>query len=250
MVQLWDDLFALCERHGLRILLTPFDTFWTWLHWQHHPYNRATAAASTAPTRILLCPETRAAIKGAPHLRRRALGRQRRAVRLGPVERDPPGAGGGRACECFGEFIHDLSSMCAALEQRLYGRSHPQTVSLFGPELWWRPHLPLQEPIFRHPDLDFATIHIYQRRHHRRSPQDTVDAGARHGARSCAQALAEIRDARPFLDTEHGPIHTYKDKQRTLPEAFDDEYFRHMQWAHLASGGGRRRHALAEPHAA
>src|SRR4051812_33759965 len=27
MVQLWDDLFALCERVGLRILLTPFDTF-------------------------------------------------------------------------------------------------------------------------------------------------------------------------------------------------------------------------------
>lgn len=28
MVQLWDDLFALCEQYGLRILLTPYDTFW------------------------------------------------------------------------------------------------------------------------------------------------------------------------------------------------------------------------------
>ena len=27
MVRLWDDLFALCARHGLRILLTPYDTF-------------------------------------------------------------------------------------------------------------------------------------------------------------------------------------------------------------------------------
>src|ERR1051325_2473032 len=28
MVQLWDDLFRLCERNNVRILLTPFDTFW------------------------------------------------------------------------------------------------------------------------------------------------------------------------------------------------------------------------------
>ncbi len=26
-----DDLVALCERHGLRLLLTPFDTFFTWV---------------------------------------------------------------------------------------------------------------------------------------------------------------------------------------------------------------------------
>lgn len=30
MVRLWDDLLPLCERHGLRVLLTPFDTFWMW----------------------------------------------------------------------------------------------------------------------------------------------------------------------------------------------------------------------------
>jgi mannan endo-1,4-beta-mannosidase len=51
------------------------------------------------------------------------------------------------------------------------------------------------------------------------------------------EAIAEIQDGRPFLDSEHGPIHTFKDRKITLPEPFDDEYFRHMQWAHLASGG-------------
>ena len=25
------------------------------------------------------------------------------------------------------------------------------------------------------------------------------------------ESLSEIRDGRPFLDTEHGPIHTYKE---------------------------------------
>ena len=34
MVRLWDDLFALCARHGMRVLLTPFDTFWMWTKWR------------------------------------------------------------------------------------------------------------------------------------------------------------------------------------------------------------------------
>ena len=64
------------------------------------------------------------------------------------------------------------------------------------------------------------------------------------------ESIGEIEDDRPFLDTEHGPIHAYKDKRITLPEAFDDEYFRHIQWAHLASGGagGGMRWPNRSPH--
>ena len=64
------------------------------------------------------------------------------------------------------------------------------------------------------------------------------------------ESLAEIRDTRPFLDTEHGPIHSFKDRHATLPDAFDNEYFRHIQWAHLASGGagGGMRWPNRRPH--
>ena len=61
MVQLWDDLFALCENHGLRILLTPYDTFWMWLHFRHHPYAAAGGPLSH-PSRALLEPAMRAAV--------------------------------------------------------------------------------------------------------------------------------------------------------------------------------------------
>jgi hypothetical protein len=130
----------------------------------------------------------------------------------------------------------------------LYGRSHPQTVSLFGPELSLRPHLPMKEPIFRHPDLDFASLHIYETGTID-NPRNTVDAAVSMG-RIVQDALAEIHDNRPFLDSEHGPIHSFKDHKRTLPEPFDDEYFRHMQWAHLASGGagGGMRWPNRNPH--
>ncbi|MFL5259168.1 MAG: hypothetical protein ACJ8AS_05395, partial [Hyphomicrobiales bacterium] len=152
------------------------------------------------------------------------------------------------SAEPFMEFIHDLSTHVRTLELRHYGRSHPQTVSLFGPELWWRPNMPLKEPIFRHPDLDFATIHIY-REGTIDDPPNTVDPAIDTG-RIVRDALAEISDHRPFLDTEHGPIHRFKDKDTTLPEYFDDEYFRHMQWAHFASGaaGGGMRWPNRRPH--
>ncbi|HEV2569666.1 hypothetical protein [Sphingomonas sp.] len=62
--------------------------------------------------------------------------------------------------------------------------------------------------------------------------------------------LSEITDSRPFFDSEHGPIHAFKDKKRTPPENFDDEYFRHMSWAHLTSGGvgGGMRWPNRRPH--
>jgi len=55
---------------------------------------------------------------------------------------------------------------------------------------------------------------------------------------------------RPFLDSEHGPIHLFHDQRITLPEAFDDEYFRHIQWAHFAAGGagGGMRWPNRHPH--
>jgi mannan endo-1,4-beta-mannosidase len=63
-------------------------------------------------------------------------------------------------------------------------------------------------------------------------------------------AVQEASDLRPVFDSEHGPIHRFKDKKQTLPEAFDDEYFRHIQWAHLASGGagGGMRWPNRHPH--
>ncbi|WP_246736427.1 hypothetical protein [Enterovirga aerilata] len=247
MVRLWDDLFALCEAVGLRILLTPFDTFWMWLRWDRHPYNIRNGGPLKHPSEFLLCGGTREAIKARFTFAVERWGGSGALFAWDLWNEIHPAQAGGSA-DCFGEFIHDLSQHVRTLERRRYGRSHPQTVSLFGPELWWRPHMPLKEPIFRHPDLDFASIHLY-REGTIDDPQDTVAPAVSTGE-IVREALAEITDARPFLDTEHGPIHRFKDKRKTLPAPFDDEYFRHMQWAHLASGaaGGGMRWPNRTPH--
>ena len=153
---------------------------------------------------------------------------------------------GGDVPGCFEDYIDDVSPFLRTLELRLHGRAHLRCVSVFGPELHWKPWL--NEPIFGHPLLDFANNHFYEEGTID-YPADTVAPAIAVG-RLVREALAEITDGRPFFDSEHGPIHTYKDHGRTLPEAFDNEYFRHIQWAHLASGGagGGMRWPNRDPH--
>lgn len=247
MIQLWDDLFALCERVGLRILLTPLDTFWTWNRWRHHPWNKANGGPLDGMSRALLCMDTRAVLKARLEFAVRRWGGSG-ALFAWDLWNEIHPANAEDSADCFGEVIHDLSSHVRKLELALYGRTHLQTVSLFGPELEWKPHLPMRDPIFRHPDLDFATIHIYRSRSID-DPRNTVTPAVAMGeiVREC---IAETLPGRPFLDTEHGPIHSFKDRRVTLPEAFDDEYFRHLAWAHLASGGagGGMRWPNRSPH--
>jgi hypothetical protein len=247
MVRMWDDLFELCRKHGLRILLTPYDTFWMWLKFARHPYNRAHGGPLDHPSQLLTCPETRRAIKARLTF---AIGRWGGSGTLFAWDlwNEIHPAHGGDSAEPFESFIQDLSDHVRAEEERLFGRSHLQTVSLFGPELIWRAHLRMEEPIFRHPALDFASIHIYQQGTID-APKNTVDPAIAMGE-IVARSLQEIGDGRPFLDSEHGPIHSFKDRHITLPEDFDDEYFRHISWAHLASGGagGGMRWPNRHPH--
>ncbi len=245
MVAVWDELVGLCARVGLRILLTPLDTFFTWVRWKHHPYNTANGGPCARRSQLMVHPGVRALVK-----QRLAFATERWGGsgvifawdlwnEMHPAQADNrPGA--------FAEYIEDVGPFLRALETRLHGRAHLQTVSVFGPELGWKPWL--NEPVFRHPLLDFANSHFYEEGTID-DPRDTV-APALAAGRLTREALAEIADGRPFFDSEHGPIHTFKDRHKTLPAAFDDEYFRHIQWAHLASGGagGGMRWPNRRPH--
>ena len=245
MVRLWDDLVALCERVGLYLLLTPFDTFFIWNRWKRHPYNKANGGPCRTRKRLMVCPATRLAIRNRLEFATRRWGGSG-AVFAWDLWNEMHPAQGNNEPDCFQNFIDDISPWLRDLEVRLHGRAHLQTVSVFGPELIWKPWL--NEPIFRHPLLDFANSHFYEEGTID-YPTETVTAAISTG-RLVREALAEIRDARPFFDSEHGPIHTFKDHHKTLPEAFDEEYFRHMQWAHFASGaaGGGMRWPNRKPH--
>ncbi len=232
MVQLWDDMVALCRRTGMRLLLTPFDTFFLWRRWRFHPYNAAAGGPCAGRNALLTCMGTRELVKARLAFASGRWGGDG-TVFAWDIWNEMHPAQGGDDPECFDAFISDVAPWLRDHETRTHGRAHLQCVSVFGPELVTRPAL--NAPIFRHPALDFASSHFYE---HGTidDPRDTV-APALAVGRLVREALSQVTDARPFLDSEHGPIHAFKDRHRTLPEPFDDEYHRHVQWAHLASGG-------------
>ena len=245
MVQLWDDLFALLERVGLHVLLTPYDTFFLWIRWRYHPYNRKNGGPAPSRRKLLTCSDTRAAIKARLRFASDRWGGSP-ALFAWDLWNEMHPAHGGDDPASFDPFISDVGADLRTFETARHGRAHLQTVSIFGPELIRHPQL--SEPIFRHPALDFANTHLYE---HGTidDPKDTV-APALAAARLMRAAVNDASDLRPVFDSEHGPIHRFKDRKVTLPAAFDDEYFRHIQWAHLASGGagGGMRWPNRHPH--
>jgi hypothetical protein len=245
MVRLWDDLFRLLERVGLRVLLTPYDTFFMWIRWQRHPYAQANGGPCARRDTWLTCAETRRAIKHRLAFASDRWGGSPALFAWDLWNEIHPAHGGGDPA-AVAPFIDDLSAWLRAREQERRGYANLQTVSIFGPELVRHPAL--VEPIFRHPSLDVANTHLYE---HGTidDPRDTV-APALAAARLMRDAVIAAGPTRPVFDSEHGPIHSFKDRKRTLPSAFDDEYFRHIQWAHLASGGagGGMRWPNRHPH--
>ena len=245
MVQLWDDLFGLLERIGLHVLLTPYDTFFTWIRWGKHPLNRRNGGPCASRRDLLICPHTREAIKA-----RLAFASDRwggsPALFAWDIWNEMHPAQSRDDAAHFEPFITDIATWLRAYETERHGRAHVQTASIFGPELLRHPLA--VEPIFRHPALDCASPHLYESGTID-DPRDTI-APALAVGRLIRLAIQDAHDGRPVFDSEHGPIHRFKDHRKTLPEAFDDEYFRHMQWAHLASGGagGGMRWPNRHPH--
>jgi hypothetical protein len=244
MVRLWDDLFALCAKYGLRILLTPFDTYWMGRRWRHHPYHHSQGGPGTTRAQWLRSPPMRAAIKNRLSFAAERWGGTGVLFAWDLWNELPPAKAEQHAAG-LAEFIQDVSQHLRTVETRCFGRSHLQTVSVFGPIL--QAHPGLGDLVFHHPDLDFATAHFYDAATISR-PQNALDP-AWYTAELVRQIIEQLPANRPFFDSEHGPLDTFK-SGRQLPEAFDDEYFRCMQWAHVAAGGvgGGFRWPYRQPH--
>ncbi|RYF67445.1 MAG: hypothetical protein EOO22_19410, partial [Comamonadaceae bacterium] len=134
MVQLWDDLFALCEETGMYLLLTPFDTFFTWRHWHRHPYNSANGGPCHDRRQWLTCKPMRDAVRGRLEFATRRWGGSPALFAWDLWNELHPAHGEDDPSHCM-SFVSELSEFLRTLERRLHGRAHLQTVSVFGPEL-------------------------------------------------------------------------------------------------------------------
>jgi hypothetical protein len=62
MVQFWDDLFDLGDKVGLRYLIAPWDNYWMWRRFEHHPYNAKNGGPASTPAAFFTDEATLAAI--------------------------------------------------------------------------------------------------------------------------------------------------------------------------------------------
>ncbi len=229
MVRLWDDLFALCERLELRVLLTPWDTFWMSRRWKRHPYNAENGGPATKKSSVLTDEAVFQILMGRFRFVIERWG-ESGVIAAWDLWNEIWTHWGGTIEHQEGVFSR-MSEAIRAIEMETWGWTRPQTISIYGPNLAHG----YENLIFRHPNIDFATSHIYATGSID-DPKNTVNPALTMG-REVRYALNHVPPHYPFLDTEHGPIHLFNDKRRALPEDFDDEYERHLMWAHLASGG-------------
>ena len=152
----------------------------------------------------------------------------------------------GNKSELMNDFVEDLGIYIKKIEIELFGKAHLQTVSIYGHQMIQHDHVSTM--LFRNPVLDFASTHFYEKGTID-NPKNTIDPAFACG-KLVEEALHEITDNRPFLDTEHGPIYKYKKNNKGLARKFDEEYFHNFQWAHFASGGcgGGMRWPYRQPH--
>jgi mannan endo-1,4-beta-mannosidase len=132
MIQLWDDLFSLCEKYKLRILLTPYDTFWMWIRWDRHPYNIKNGGICAKRSQWLLCPEMRNAVKQRLFFATKRWGGSG-VLFAWDIWNEIHPAHAGDSAEIFHDFVEDIGGFLRKTEMSLHGRAHPQTVSIFGP---------------------------------------------------------------------------------------------------------------------
>jgi mannan endo-1,4-beta-mannosidase len=240
-VQMWDDLIALCERTGLRLLVVLWDTFHLFLGWSRHPYARP-GSGFDGPGSFCVSPSAfevqtqRVAFfidrwGGSP------------AVFGYDLFNELHPAWGGQPGDQY-RWVTEMARFVRERELARWGKSHLLTVSSFG----GNPFPEYQELVFCHPALDFASTHVYAFGAVD-NPQNTIDC-ALVMRDAVAFGVSRMREPRPYTDTESGPIHRFMDLRETLPEAFDDEYFHNMSWAHLATGGagGGMRWPFRDPH--
>mgnify|MGYP001268700399 FL=1 len=224
VVEFWDQFIALAEKHGLYLLLTPYDTFWQAKNWNRYPYNSA-FGGPCASMREWLTDE--ACIAAHENRWRFILDRWGGSPNIFAWDlMNEIDIWWDATPQQIEAYVDRMAAFVRDYETERWGRAHMITVSSAASV----PDGRLGRVIFNHPALDFATTHLYLGSEIK-SPQDPIGAGPVM-AGGVTLALDAIQDNRPYFDSESGPIDRW-----IVDVAFDKEYHHHMSWAHLAAGG-------------
>lgn len=220
-----DHVVAAARKHDVKLWVTPYDTFWMNLRADASPYWKANGGPIDNPTDFLTKPEIIELQKQRMKLlidRYGNLGTIFAWEIMNEVDlwwKATP--------EQIRTWTNEMSTFVRDYQRQRWGVGPMVTISFAEP----MPEGLNAETAFRRPDFDFATMHLYIGASRGPKPGDAEQAGIDF-AKGVLYARRQVRDNRPVLDGESGPIDRW-----IADAAFDNEVFHAMSWHHLLAGG-------------
>lgn len=221
-----DNLVTSARKHDVRIMLTPYDTFWMNLRADASPYWTMNGGPVDPARKIewYTSPPVREAHKRRNRWLIDRYGNLDTIFVWEPMNEadiwwDPNP-------EQLSAWADDILKDARTYQKSRWGVDRLFSISSAHP----MPTGGFAEFMFRRNDLDLANTHLYIGAS-RRQPKDPAEVVAAE-AEGIRHALRQIRDNRPYIDTENGPIDDWIEDEK-----IDDAVFHDQSWAHLASGG-------------
>ena len=218
-----DSIVKLARKYDIRLMVTPWDTFWMSNHWDSNPYNIKNGGPVEKKVDFIT--------------KREAIEAEKKRLKF-LIERWG-NTGTIFAWELLNEsdywweaspeqvtaWAKEMSDFVRDYEKEKWGRNHLVCISTGRPV----PDGGWGDLVYRMPGMDLATTHLYLDAAN--APNEPIGP-ALAIRRGVNYALSQIKDNRPYIDGEDGPINRWIADQK-----LDDEVFHNMVWAHMASGG-------------
>jgi mannan endo-1,4-beta-mannosidase len=224
VVAFWDAFLPMCERNGMTVLATPWDTFWMNQNWTPNPWNSANGGPVASKIDFITGTAARAAQKARFKFLIDRYGNSPAIFAWDLLNEFD--IWWDASAEQRRAWIEDMAAYVQDYEYQRWGHRHMVTVST----AWNEPTGVIGDVALRHPRFEFANTHLYYGGTIN-DPANVIDPAlsVNHGVKA---NLAAIIDGRPYTDSESGPIDDWIEDI-----SFDTQYYHHMSWAHFASGG-------------
>lgn len=218
-----DNIVTLARKHDIKLLMTPWDTFWMSHTWDRNPYNAKNGGPVEKKVDFLT---RREVIEGQKKRWKFIIDRWGNTGTIFAWELlNESDYWWDSTPEQLQAWTKEMGDFVREYEKQKWGRNHMINISTGRP----MPDGGFGDLAYRQPGIDFAQTHLYIGAAN--APDEPIGPALAE-KQGVLYALSQIKDNRPYIDGENGPINRW-----IADVNLDNEVFHHMSWAHLASGG-------------
>ncbi|MDI6829234.1 MAG: hypothetical protein QME62_12205, partial [Armatimonadota bacterium] len=221
---LWlDEIIKLARKYEVRLMITPWDTFWMNHGWDDNPYNSKNGGPVEKKVDFIT---KREVIEAQKRRWKYIIDRWGNTGTIFAWELlNEADYWWGASPEQVIAWAKEMGEFVREYEKKKWGRNHLICISTGRP----MPNDGWADLAYHLPAIDFATTHLYVGAAN--APDEPIGPALAE-KQGVEYALAQIRDNRPYIDGENGPINRW-----IADVNLDNEVFHNMSWAHLSSGG-------------